>query len=358
MSSITTTTTYSECAIIESGTGQDYAVNGTGWDEETAKQFEWSVVCDGHGTNHFIEIVRKTNFAPLMAKNNPIEHIIEYFAKFNGTYRKQYHNNASGEWNRTNCRLSSGSTIIIAKIYIDKIEGAIIGDSRCAVYIDGEQRYISTPHNTDNPLEVQRLFSNSSTLTKKDFDKDPVPIIIAANKLKPSKSVYTIFPDGTRLATTQALGHDCYTGFMPEMFSIIYSPGQRVRYIAASDGFWDMHLCLEDIAPKDIFTQMVYDVAQIDAIQDRADILNMTAPELAQKAVARWSQEWEYHWQSKTNIEINRCSFPAGNCDDVGVYVWDNGMPEAAKKVSSEKLFEHSEYVAGILNGKILSRSL
>ena len=348
---------YSECAIIQSGKGQDYIVHGIGWDDETSEEYYWNVVTDGHGTDHFIEKVRKTNFAPFMTKKNPITEIIEYFASFNGTYRKQYHDNATGsEWTKYNCRSTSGCTIIIAKIYKNKIEGAVIGDSRCAVYIDGEQIFISNPHNINNLLEEQRLFGGT-TLTTKDYEREPVPQIITSNKLHPVKCGYVIFPDGTRLAVTQALGHDCSTGFAPQLFSVAYLPGQRVRYVAGSDGFWDMHLCLEDIEPSsseaDIFRREFYSEALIDARKDREDILNMTAHELAQKALSRWSQEWNYHWKSTKHIEVNKCSFPETDYDDVCVYVWDNGMSILAKKMSNEKIFEHAEYVAGILNGSI-----
>ena len=349
--------TYSECAVVQSGKGQDYAINGIGWDEETGEEYEWNVLADGHGTDHFIDKVRKTNFGPFMAKSNPIADIIEYFASFNGTYRKQYHDNAIGVWTKYNCRSSSGCTIIIAKIYKNRIEGAVIGDSRCAVYIDGEQVFISTPHNINNPAEELRLFSSGSTLTTKDYERDPVPQIIGSNKLQPVRGGYAIFPDGTRLAVTQALGHDCSTGFAPQLFSVGYSPGQRVRYVAGSDGFWDMHLSLEDIEPSsseaDVFRREFYAEALVDARKDREDILNMTAPELAQKAVSRWSQEWNYHWKSSKKLEVNKCSFPETDYDDVCVYVWDNGMPTLAKKKSDEKIFEHAEYVAGLLNGSI-----
>lgn len=277
---------------------------GTNTDITTGKKFDWSVTADGHGTNAFIDIIRKTDFSELMVKSDPITHIIEHFRSLDGTYLQK--NNKS-----------SGSTIIIVKIFDDLIEGAIIGDSKCTVFIDDKQVFTSTPHNIKNPLEIQRLSSRTNIVT--NYNGSPIVKIIGDNTAILVPSIYTTFENKKTLGLTQALGHDCITEFAPEKFSIPYNKEQHLRFVAASDGFWDMFL--EENTTGSI-------LSEINILKDKLDIMKMNAPQLVQKVFRRWTQDWNIY--NEQNPQLNsKCSFPKNGYDDICVFVWDNKIGRA-----------------------------
>jgi len=314
---------YMDNSVLLCGRKQDYIVMGT-CNDVNERQFDWSVTVDGHGTNSFINIIKKTDFVPFMIQNDPIKHIIEHFRSLNGTYL----DDGMGLFTKNNkYKRSSGCTIIIVKIYDDLIEGAIIGDSRCAVYIDDEEVFISTPHNIKNLLEVERLSDRPSIVN--DFNGDKIIQIIGDNKGIVVPSIYTTFEDNTRMALTQALGHDCITGFEAEKFSFKYNKEQHLRFVSGSDGFWDMQLNKRDImlSGNDIIINHLMDELLPDITQDNEDILKLTAVKLTQKALKRWAQVWNVYMDDKDGkYHTMRTSYPTNGYDDICVFVWDNMM--------------------------------
>lgn len=315
---------YMDKSVLLCGSKQDYIVMGTA-NDVNERQFDWSVTVDGHGTNNFINIVKKIDFVPFMIQNDPITHIIEHFRSLNGTYLDEA---MSVFPNVMKYKRSSGCTIIIVKIYDDLIEGAIIGDSRCAVYIDDEEVFISTPHNIKNPLELERLSVRPDVVT--DFNGPQIIKIIGDNKAILVPSIYTIFEDKTRMALTQALGHNCISGFEPEKFSFKYNKEQHLRFVSGSDGFWDMQLNKTDImlSGDDVIINKIMDELLPDIIQDNEDILKLTAGKLTQKALRRWAQIWNVYMDDNKDGEYKtiRTSYPTNGYDDICVFVWDNRM--------------------------------
>jgi hypothetical protein len=76
----------------------------------------------------------------------------------------------------------------------------------------------------------------------------------------------------TKLAITQALGHNGITGYAPDVKTLPIQRGRRYRIVVGSDGFWDMV----------IHTDMV-DVSRLGA---------WSCGELCDMAAARWKQPW------------------------------------------------------------------
>ena len=320
--------------VIQAGNGQDYACSGEGLYDVTGRPMQWTIVADGHGANGFIDLVRRTDFSKLVIQPNPMDKIIEYFKSFNGTYRDQIYYSYGN-----NRRISSGSTFILVKIYDNNFNGESrmietysIGDSRCAIYIDGIQEYISTPHNMNNPKEVERLKDRGII---QSIEPDPVPTIAGATKLVGKQCQYNMFEDGTRLAPTQSLGHDEVTGFEPEYFMKVFSEHQQVRVVAGSDGFWDMHFMSIDPTP--------------DSLQDLHEITTLSASDLSEKALRRWSQLWNYHYLSERPEIIYKTRFPPNGYDDISVVVWENTKTKTLK----EEMAEGEEYVRKLLSGEV-----
>lgn len=270
------------------GKGQDIVFSG-----ET-KMYKWGVLMDGHGSNAFRDLLLTFPWDDIMSSvRDPEEHLMELIEQRKHTYGKD-----------------SGATLLMMKAYPDRIETISIGDSEIAIWKNGALSYKSTPHNRRNPLEVDRL---STMNVHYDIPQYPVPVIATSMKMQARKGEYATFKDGTRIAPTQAIGHNGVTGFASERHVEFFDPARdHVRCILGSDGFYDMFLVESEEAPE-------------DAAQDHIDALSMTAEELVQKAADRWSQSWFYHWNPE-KPEVNySCVFPAeGGRDDVSVVVFDN----------------------------------
>lgn len=306
---------YMDKSVLLCGSKQDYIVMGTNIDIN-GKTFDWSVTVDGHGTNVFINIIKETDFVPFMIQNEPILHIIEHFRSLNSTY-------LDDTQNIFRIKKTSGCTIIVVKIYDDLIEGAIIGDSRCAVFIDEEEVFISTPHNMKNPLEIERLSTRPNVITEYNCSK--IIKVIGDTKAILVPSVYTTFEDKTRIGLTQALGHNCITEYAPEKFSFNYNKKQHLRFVSGSDGFWDMHLHKDDITSSTniIINELMNEILP-DIIKDNKDILTLSASELTEKALRRWSQVWDIHMNEINPRDVVRNAYPPNGYDDICVFVWDN----------------------------------
>ena len=333
-------------AIIQADRAQDFTISGQGIDEETGRPFDWTIVADGHGTDNFINIIRSTDFNPYIGKSDPIASIVTYLKTFDGTYRIIPYNAHLLE-----SFVNSGCTFILIKMYDNnfngasrKIVGYSIGDSQFAFYLDGVREYISEPHNLNNPKEIERLKDRLGV--KKVTEKDPVPVILSSTKLKGVPCIYNLFENKTRLAPTQAFGHDFITGIDPVVHTLEYLPSQQLKWIAASDGFWDMYIEEGD-----------------DHLTDERDICSMSAQELADKACNRWKQKWNYHWHYTKPEIFYETQYPSSNYDDIVVVtgtssvILDVVVPVSLLPLVIANIvpvYPDSDYVAALLNGTIL----
>ena len=309
---------------IQAGKGQDFGVYGTGFDEGTGIRFEYGIVADGHGDDRYINGVRSTTvaeFSGLIATPKPMESVI---AHLNSKCPRSH---------------NSGCTFVLVKIYnsndMRKVEVYSIGDSRCAIYVDGIQAYITTPHNLKNPSELERLSIRANV--RRERCKDPIPEIAGARKVVGRRSEYIIFEDSTRLAVSQSLGHNGITGINVEKYVHEYRANQKVKVVAGSDGFWDMHYISQE--PNE------------DSMRDHADIIRMSAADLVEKTIGRWKQDWDYYWNSAKPEVMFTTQFPPDNYDDVTVFTWVTD-PSPLKAIVSKSTPEE-EYVRALLNGSL-----
>ena len=279
---------YSTSATKQLGKGQDFAVQGV---NET---YSWQVVCDGHGTDLVIDLLRSLNWPIVMSQSNSFNALLTLLRMRNVN------------------TLGSGSTIVMTKIFADKVETLSVGNSKVFIYKKGELAYTNSIHVWDNPVEEKRL-AKRKNIHIQMLNRTALSII-GSNKMRGKRDQYYIFENGEKLAITQALGHADITGFEPEMHTEYYSTGDAVRVIACSNGFSDMLLfdtntcvCLEDLA------------------EDKHDILHMTVDELMGKVERRFKQEW-YIYNVDKYPELFKASV-LKTYADISLAVWDNRMP-------------------------------
>jgi serine/threonine protein phosphatase PrpC len=298
---------YFEIAERQLGSKQDIIVKYEGLTDNEGNVFDGMFMADGHGTDDIyikIKMHEETNqLRDFMCSANPMFHL-------------------NKSLNAKRIYKSSGATGIFVRIYSDKIKVQSVGDSRVAIFINGKMKYINCPHNMSNVKEVERLDGQVVL----EPTTNPVPVISTKTKVVAKKGVYIRFGKDTRLALSQALGHNGITGIEPENYELTYEPTDTVRVIVGSDGFWDQIIlegpCLEDCE------------------EDMSDLQNMTAEQLADKTEARWKQLWDYYY-NPDNLEEVIKDIENDIYDDLCVGVWSkNGLAkvedESGAKVEEE----------------------
>jgi serine/threonine protein phosphatase PrpC len=265
--------------------GQDFVLDG-----KTDTYF-WKVVCDGHGTNDFIDILRKLDWNIIMSTDDSFSKLLEC-VRF-----KTYH-------------VFSGSMLIMVKIYSNRVETLSVGDSRVLIYKNGSLVYKNTPHNRKNLREIARLDGRKIEIRK---TKNPIPHIVSSTNLRGFYGEYIMFENETDIASTQSLGHYDITGYEPETHIEKIEEGEHVRVISCSDGFSDMMLIDEDLCEN-----------MEDVENDRLDMVNLSVDELLDKAETRWKKKWDYYWNPKNKDLFIETAFPEGGYDDIALSIYDN----------------------------------
>jgi serine/threonine protein phosphatase PrpC len=296
--------------------GQDFALCGESVVENGIKmgqKFTYGIIADGHGTHTFIQFLRELNWEEIVFQDNPWEFLHEKYLK------------------ELYIRESSGSTLIIMRAFDTYIQSICIGDSQLVILVNGEFAYKSTPHKLNNPLEQERLTKPGTTYKGQLTKKYDVPQIRNARSLQARPCIYQqFFQEGssqmTILATTQALGHNCVTGYEPEYNECFFSETDHVKVVFGSDGLFDMLLIEEYIQTTPPLT--AEDFADLE--QDKRDILMMDAEEIVEKCEARWKkQDWAYHYYIKNFDRVATPISFEGNYDDVSAVtftkkgIWD-----------------------------------
>jgi len=264
--------------------GQDQTYSGIFIDEETGEQGKWAMITDGHGSNtciSFLRYIDQIQLNKMIGTKTPVENMAKYInqhAKI-GKYE------------------SSGATMCLVKIYKDRIVSINCGDSQISVYKNNEHVFLSKPHDTFNLDEIKRIYRSfpGVRITKTKNIK-----IVSEKKMIGIDGEYIDFPSGTRLMMSQSLGHNGNTGYAPDHNTIYYNPGDKMKIIIGSDGFWDMIL-------KDSEIQKI-------SSMDCKDLLDF--------AVKRWLQDWDMYNNDNTD-EYTTCRFVSDQCDDVGVVTVD-----------------------------------
>lgn len=262
--------------------GQDQTYSGRFIDETTGEEGQWAMVTDGHGTNKCIQFLRsipKELLNKIMGSPNPVENLANHVNKLAFIPKG----------------VSSGATMCLAKIYKDRIVTINCGDSQVAVYKNGELQLLTQEDNYENLKERERLERDIPGII---FEESGNIEIVSDKKMCGIPCHYIIYPNGTKLAPTQVLGHGGITGYDPNICVIPYGPEDSVQVVIGSDGFWDMVLK--------------------ENPEEMALFALKTSNELVQFAVGRWLQEWDMYQDKSTDI-FQTCRYQRNQCDDVGV---------------------------------------
>jgi len=262
--------------------GQDYIVGDKTIDNETGEIFTWSAVFDGHGGYECIDFIKSLSLETMngfISTKTPIENLAKHI-------------------NENIKKYGSGSTICLVKFYNNRIECFNCGDSQVVVYINGIVNFISKEHNFTNETERTRLDGRVTfipSMNIKMVDKDTLI------------SVYSEYiewnTDFTRLACSQALGHNGVTGCFPDKTVIPIHPNQTYKVIIGSDGLWDM--------------------VMMNKKQDMNELYYMDADDIIIQTTYRWLQQWNMIDVLNNDNAIHQCKYTSKQCDDISVVVAD-----------------------------------
>jgi serine/threonine protein phosphatase PrpC len=198
--------------------------------------------------------------------------------------------------------INAGTTFICAKIFSDNVKITSVGDSTAYLYINNKLTYKTTEHLITNPVEKQRLISQSiKHVIKQDMNCNILsPTSIEMDKKNFYKIKFIKDYNECWISMTQSIGHQGITGIEPETNIIYYNPEDKVDLIVATDGLWDI------FNPETIK-------------QDYTMVLNFSSIDLVNEAEKRWKQPWELH---SDGIVYSEQSFPPDNYDDISVGIW------------------------------------
>lgn len=259
---------------------QDHTYIGDGKDETTGEAFKYAMVTDGHGADICINVLLST----------PLDKITEMIGNDDpvGTVAK-YVNDRIPKF----CQLGTGATICLVKVYKDRIVCINSGDSQAYVYCDGDLVFKTKEHTAANEDEVARLKAMNPDI---DFTPSMAFNVVSVNRLVQCASKYAHWPDGQRLACTQALGHGGRTGYAPDKTTIPIETGRSYHVIVGSDGIWDMMIK--------------------DSMADAERLCGLDAADVVRFARDRWLQEWEMVTLANPN-SVYRNRFRPNECDDM-----------------------------------------
>jgi len=281
-------------------TGQGVLVNG--------EIFDFAVLMDGHGTDFFINHMRKQDWVAIMSADDPWDALYKILETLTIERVARKFGMQSNE--------SSGSTLLMMRAFAGRIETISIGDSQIVIFKNTEYVYGSTPHNRKNPEEAARMEAHPRYSYSKKTQ--PIPSIRSAKSLQSIPAEYNIFADGTSLAMTQAIGHNGITGYNPEKNIVLFdTDDDAIDVIMGSDGLWEMIIFKQ----HEVFPPLTEE-EQADTVQDRVDLLTMNAAELATKAEIRWRKNWRLYYDIDDFTKIFKKTNFGGIYDDISVVKW------------------------------------
>lgn len=268
---------------------QDQTYTGVAVDELTGESFIYGMITDGHGSNECIEFLRsfsRKRMAEIIGKRNPVETLAEYIIS------------------KTK---KGGATMCLTKVYKDRIECINCGDSRLAVYKDGELVFLSQEHNWTNSQERQRLIGSDNFM---GFTPSSGIQVTNETDMIGCYMEYATWKDHSKLACTQSLGSNGKTGYAPDHTVIPIEPLSTYKIIIGSDGLWDMMI-------KNKGTDLGVDNT------DLLRLYTMSARNIVDMAVSRWLQEWNMGILHEGTISFEKGQYKRYHCDDVSSVVID-----------------------------------
>jgi serine/threonine protein phosphatase PrpC len=258
---------------------QDQTFLGKGVDDGTGEEFDYGMVTDGHGAYDCIEALRgisNEDMSKIIGKPNPAETL----------------------WNMLSSK-SGGATLCLTKVYANRIVCINCGDSQVAVYKDGALVYLSKEHNWTNQQERERLVRMNPTIS---FEPSSNIKVINDTQLIGEYTEYVTWPNGTRLACSQALGDSGKTECCPDHNVIDIEKGSTYKIFIGSDGFWDM--------------------INKDDPNEFSKFSTMNAKDAVEFVKSRWLQVWDMKPLGGTEFILNQ-QFRPTDCDDMCVVAID-----------------------------------
>lgn len=294
----TTHTTTITSKINQLSKGQDYIYMDDIVDV-TGEKCKIAVVFDGHGENKVIDFIRSIpneKMNQLLMVSKPVESLANYINE-----------------NLLQSKIeSSGSTMCMVKLFSNRIECINCGDSQVAIYKNGSLEYMSQEHNYENEKERERLKYDVTFIPASNIKMIDADTLINVY----SEYIEWEFPGlYTKLACTQALGHNSITGYDPEYKVIQLTENDKFKVIIGSDGLWEMIMK--------------------DDIQDVNNLYNMDANAIVEQTTNRWLQMWNMHdvLNNKKNVQGK---FTPQQCDDIAVFIADI-LPNEINEMANEK---------------------
>ena len=268
---------YLACKVKGLDKNQDIAYCGRANFEDSTKNYDWFVGCDGHGKNgndNFIEILKRVDWTNIMRQENSLDVLLQEIKD------KKYN-------------VQTGATYYEAKIFNNRVEICSVGDSKIKVFIDKQLVYSTTPHNLKNEKELERLkerIEKEKIIVEKC---ENIPEMQNSNTIKFVQGEYYYFDiknTSSKMAMTQSLGHNNITGLEPETTVIYFEESQDVQVIGGSDGLWDVVM--------------------------EGEPIDMDVDKLLSLAESRWKGLWNIDW----NGEVYQDKFPI--YDDISVCIY------------------------------------
>ena len=168
-----------------------------------------------------------------------------------------------------------------------------------ALVENGKILFISEEHSFKNEKEKDRLADNVTYIPSSDIEiRDENTLISCYSEYIEWDSDYY-----TKLACSQALGHNGITGCAPDTVVIPITPGDRFKVIVGSDGLWDMIIKSDE--------------------KDMLQLWGMDADAIMKQTTDRWLQTWNMIDELKNSIIVHRAKYQPYQCDDISVIVAD-----------------------------------
>jgi len=262
--------------------GQDYIIGDKTIDSETGELFNWTAVFDGHGGYECIDFIKNISLEQMnnfISTATPIENLANHI-------------------NKNIKKSGTGSTMCLVKFYQNRIECFNCGDSQVVVYKNGNVDFISKEHNFTNETERKRL--------------DGAVVFVPSTNIRVVDeytliSVYSEYiewnSNRSRIACSQALGHNGITGCFPDKTVIPIELNNTYKVIIGSDGLWDM--------------VMMNDKNEMN------ELYNMDVDDIMIQTTERWLQEWNMRDDFNNDPTLYYCKYQPNQCDDISVVVAD-----------------------------------
>ena len=293
---------YVDSSIKLLGKKQDYVSSGNG-KTENEDSFEYIALFDGHGSDACIEYIKNMNLNVAFEKQNPAYHLYNLLS------------------DQSIVDISSGSTLVYARVFDTHIEYDYLGDSTIFVYLNDVlvSTNINNHHTTNNKAEIARIQDfgvievgyapvvlNKNTMSLKQSYPYNFQKITSSQQTQHKNSTERTKRNVKRLSTTlvptQCLGHCGVTGILSCPVIIPYDKNNdKIKIICVSDGVTDV-LCLDEKVEDN----------------DYNIIAKLSANDIIDFVEERWMKEWDYEYKGVTTKE-KFTSF-----DDCSVIIYTN----------------------------------